>query len=326
MPRLSPALLVVLAMCTAMFSMCIHPSRAAAEYAVGVSPPIIDLGDVDAGETRIVKFFIVTPSTEPLLVYLEGERGSIDFFTSKPRYTPLLANLSEEPVVGWLEFLKNPTELRPQNKSVGIPSGQLAGWQEVSFLLNVPKDAEPGIHLFKITPYPSTPSENLGPVGARMVAVTAITIIFNVPGRALRDGVILDSTAGKFTQSNLEINTYFRNTGSDTVSVKAVQEVFVNGSWVSNLTSAVDIAKPGETRLLKTYLDRRLIPKGVVLESAEVRTNADYTTGFASMTSPIRFGASSFETSGESPQFPWWILAAMAIIGITTYFIYKWSK
>jgi hypothetical protein len=303
------------------------PAMAAAEYSIGVSPPIVDAGDFNPGETRIVKFFIVTPSTEPLLVYLEGEQGRTDFFTSRDSYKPLIANMSEQNIVSWLEFLRNPTEIRPLNESVRTQGGSLAGWEEVSFLINVPKDAEPGYHLVRVTPYPTTPSENLGPVGARMVAVTAISILFNVRGPALRQGVILDVTAGKFTGRQLEIDTYFKNTGTDTITAKAMQDITLNGSVVGSISSSGDPVKPGETKILRTYLPESSITSGMLESGSYVsNTNVSYISGSVTKVSALRFGAAPSETQAQDQgEFPWWIMAVVAAVVIVAVLIYRWK-
>jgi ribosome-binding ATPase YchF (GTP1/OBG family) len=48
---------------------------------VGVSPPIVNLGELERGTTNLVKFYVVTVSEEPLLVYLEPEKGLIEYLS-----------------------------------------------------------------------------------------------------------------------------------------------------------------------------------------------------------------------------------------------------
>jgi len=300
------------------FLITIQPTLAV-DFTVGVSPAVIDLGEVEAGSTKIVKFFLVTPSTEPLLVYLEAEEGNLDFF-SRDQYKQLVFNYSEEPTANWVEFLSNPVEIKPSNESLRIGAGEIKGWKEISFLLNVPEKAEPGYHLVKVKPLPRVPSEAIGQAGARVVAVTSVSILFKIPGEAKREGVILDVTQGKYFGDRLEINTYFQNTGSVTLSAKAFQSIFNGNELIENLTSPFQFVKPGEVAILKTFLPLNKISPG----KFEVFTTVDFATNSTSKISTLTIEALPIV---EKPEeiFPWWvvilILSLLISIGI-----YKWYK
>ena len=70
-------------------------SNAAREYQVGVSPPVLDLGILERGEETVAEFFMITSSTEDLLVKLRATRGIPDFF-SKQAYSARVDEYSEE--------------------------------------------------------------------------------------------------------------------------------------------------------------------------------------------------------------------------------------
>ena len=293
------------------------------EFSVGVSPSVIDLGTLNEGSTNIVKFFLVTPSAEPLLVNLQPESGNIDFFST--RYQGLIVNYSEEDTTSWLDLLKNPVELSPSNQTLQTTAGQINGWTEINFLINVPANAEPGYHIVKIKPVPSVPSEVLSGAGARVVAVTYVTALFNVPGDPVRQGIILDVNSGNFVGNELEIRTYFQNTGTDTISARAFQTVYDNnGTGIANLTSANDFVKPGETEVLLSYLPTT----GLAIGDYNITTNVGYTTGNVSQNSTITLSAKPPTTVAAQPEaFPSWILIlVLIIIIIVTILIYKWSK
>lgn len=294
-------------------------SFAAIEFSVGVSPPILDLGEIERGSTKIVKFYLVTPSTEPLLVYLEPEKGNLDFFI-RDRYKDLVYNYSEEDVIYWAEFLNNPIELKPGNETLKTRAGEIRGWREVGFLLNIPKDAEPGYHILKIKPYPSVPSEVIGQAGARVIAITSVTVLFNVPGDAKREGIILDVTPGNYIGNRLEINTYFQNVGTTTISAKASQNIYKNGKSIANLTSSLEFIKPREVKALKTFLPT----EGISFGDYDVFTTVDYTTGSASKTSTLTI--SPPPVAVVTPVvFPWWIIILIVIVAIAIY-IHRWYK
>jgi len=295
----------------------------AAEFVVGVSPPIVDLGEIGRGESKIVKFYIVTPSTEPLIVSLESEQGNLDFFT-RDAYKTLLYNYSEEIVIGWAEFLANPVELKPTNETLKTAAGEVRGWREVSFILNIPSNAEPGYHLLRIKPLPAVPSEVLGQAGARVVAVTGVNILFKVPGNAVRDGIILDVVPGSYVGNRLEINTYFKNTGSVTVSARASHEIVANNTSIANISSSTELVKPGELKVLKAYLN---VYKDMPQE-IEARTTVSYTTGsdsklFKLSLPPI---VAPYVAVARPQVFPWWLIIALIIIVVGSVLVYKWYK
>ncbi|MEM7825062.1 MAG: hypothetical protein QXO27_03775, partial [Candidatus Aenigmatarchaeota archaeon] len=290
------------------------------EFSVGVSPPIIDLGEIGRDSTKIVKFHIVTPSTDPLLVYLEPERGSIDFFRSE-NYKEIILNYSEEDVSSWAEFLSNPIELKPVNETLKTKAGEIKGWKEISFLLNIPKDAEPGYHMLKIKPFPSVPSEIIGEAGARVVAITSVTVLFNVSGDARREGIILDVTSGNYIGNRLEINTYFQNVGTTTISARTFQNVYNHGESIANLTSQLEFIKPGEVKVFKTFLPTDKISSN----DYDVFTTVDYTTNSTSKISILTIPTPSSLAITPSVVFPLWLIILIVIVVITIC-IYKWYK
>jgi hypothetical protein len=292
----------------------------AAELIVGVSPPVLNLGEIERGTTKIVKFYLVTPSSEPLLVSLQSEKGNLDFFT-RDEYKNILFNYSEEEVSGWVEFLKNPVELAPSNETLQTKGGVIKGWREISFLLNVPKNAEPGYHLVRINPYPSVPSEVLGQAGARVVAITSLSVLFNVPGDARREGLILDVVPGKYIGDRLEINTYFKNTGSVTISAKAIQTILKNGEAITTLSSSTELVKPNETKILKSLLPL----DGISFGDYNVITSVSYTTGSTQKNSTLTISPPLLPTFAPPPAFPYWIIILIIIIAIAIG-IYKWYK
>ena len=291
----------------------------AVELIVGVSPPVLNLGEIERGTTKIVKFYLVTPSSEPLLVSLQAEKGNLDFF-ARDEYKNIIFNYSEEESATWVEFLKNPVELAPINETLQTKGGIVRGWREISFLLNVPKNAESGYHLIKINPYPFVPSEVLGQAGARVVAITSLSVLFNVPGEARREGLILDVVPGSYIGNRLEINTYFKNTGSVTISARATQAVLKDGNVIVNLSSSTELVKPNEIKILKTLLPL----DGISFGNYDIITSVSYVTGLTEKNSTITISP-PLAPLAPPPEFPYWIIILILIIAIAIG-IYKWYK
>jgi hypothetical protein len=284
---------------------------------VGVSPGILDLGELERGTTNLVKFYVITVSEEPLLVYLEPEEGRLEFFNN--HYNNLIFNYSEENVAKWVKFLSNPVELKPQNETLKTSYEAIKGWREVNFLLEVPKDAEPGYHLIKIKPVPSAPSGIAGRVGARVVTITSINIFFKVPGDAKREGIILDTVPESYTPNELGIDTYFQNTGTTTITAKAIQKIYDKDSnFITEISSAEEFVKPKEVKTLKGFLP----VTGISFGDYNVFTTVSYTTDSAYKNSTISITPEILVAKPKAEEFPLWIF--IVIIIIFAIIIYRW--
>jgi hypothetical protein len=284
---------------------------------VGVSPSIVDLGEVERGTTNLVKFFVVTTSEEPFLVHLQPENGRLEFFNFS--YKDFIFNYSEENTDKWVKFLSNPVELKPQNETLKTSYETIKGWREVDFLLEIPKNAESGYHLIKINPIPSSPSTNIGGVGAQLVALTSVNILFKVGGDAIREGIILDTLPGGYIPNNLDIDTYFQNIGTITITAKAIQKIYdKDGNFITQLSSPTSYVKPKEVRLFESSLP----VTGLSFGDYNIFTSVSYTTGTSYKNSTISITPEILVEKPKEEEFPIWIF--IFIIIIIAFIIYRW--
>ena len=100
----------------------------AQDFSVGVSPLLIQLDNLDKGSKTVIKFNLITHSTIPFSVDLEPEDARIDFF-SKPAYSNLGYNYSEESTASWAKILENPVSIE------AVEDVNKRNTKEVSFLL-----------------------------------------------------------------------------------------------------------------------------------------------------------------------------------------------
>jgi hypothetical protein len=286
---------------------------------VGVSPSIVDLGELERGTTNVVKFYVVTVSENPLLVYLEPENGRLDFFND--HYNDAIFNYSEESTEGWVKFLNNPVELKSQKETLKTSYESIKGWREVDFLLEIPKNAEPGYHLIKIKPKPLETSVTKDMVGANIIAITSVNVIFKVPGEAKREGIILDSTIGEYRQDNLEIDTHFQNTGTTTITAMVTQKIYDRDkNFVTEISSPKQPVKPKEIKILNNYLPLT----GLALGDYQVFTTVSYTTDSVYKNSTISVSSEALSVKPKAEEFPSWIF--IIIIIIFAIVIYRWIK
>jgi hypothetical protein len=295
-------------------------SLAIRSFTVGVSPGIIDLGDLGKNSTKLVDFYITTPSEETLLVRLEPENGNLEFF-NKADYKDFIYNYSEESIGSWVKVINNPVEIRPSNETLETLGGLIRGKEKISFLIDVPKNAEPGYHVLYIKPMPSTSQETGGAVGSLVVAITSVGIFFNIPGDAVRKGVILDTETGNYIGNGLEIKTYFQNTGTITISADIVQKIYnESGTLVKELYSGKQYVKPKEIEVFKTLLPTT----GLSLGSYDVSSNVDYTTGKAEKISTIELNAPQKTLAANQEETSYvYLFIIIIIIFVVSAIIYR---
>jgi hypothetical protein len=287
----------------------------AIEYSVGVSPPVVEAGSIDKGATKIIRFYINTISDETLLVYLDPQESGFDFFT-RDAYRGLKQNYSEQGVKSWAEFLSNPVELKPTNET--IAPGYVRGRREINFLLNVPNNADPGYHVLGILPTPKVLSDRLGAVGSNVVALTTVNILFNVPGEAKRDGVILDVIPDGFSSfgENIGINTHFQNTGTVSVVARSINRIYNNNDFVTEVKSGKELFGPQEKRALKSILSTSGFSEG----DYRIETTVDFTTGSVSKNTTLSLHPTQAVQVSKTEIPLWLILLVIFIILIILYY------
>jgi hypothetical protein len=296
----------------------------AQETIVGVSPLILDIGEIERGSSRVLDFYLISATDEKLLVKLESIKGGLDFF-NKESYRNFIFNVSEENAEKWIEFLRNPVELEAPKEEIRLARGVAKGVREVNFMLNIPSDAEPGYHVVRIRPTPiklEKPAE--GGVGVGIVTTIDVSVLFKIPGDAIREGKIFDIVAGDYSGDDLEVKIFFKNTGTTTLLTRADSvKVYKDGKEVQTLSPVTDYVEPGETKSLRTWLNTRNLDLG----EYDVAANVSYSNDMVSLTSKMNVyekpEPSAVEVKPPEVYFPWWILIAIPIIVILSYIIYR---
>jgi len=255
-----------------------HSFFAQSGVSVGVSPGSIDLGLVEKGSTKLVDFYIITPSEESLIIRLEPENVVLDA-------NSISKNSSEEDILSWIKIVNNPVELKPNTEPLETTGGSIRSHRQVSFLIEIPENAEPGRHVMNMKPVPLTSAESIGTVGSAVVAITSIKVMFDIVGNPIRKGVILDVENGYYTNGVLDLKTYFQNTGNVTISASGTQKIYDNsGKLVGEIYLGNAYVKPKEIKVFSG----RLKNSELSFEEYNVYTAIDYKTGTAEKASLIK--------------------------------------
>ena len=106
-----------------------------AQLTIGVSPPLLDLGELEPGTSKIARFYLVTSSEEKFFVHMNPTGLDVRTFMTT-RYKEFGNNYSEEDVSSWVEFLSNPVELKePKERQIKLLT-------ELAFEKGIPHSVE----------------------------------------------------------------------------------------------------------------------------------------------------------------------------------------
>lgn len=294
----------------------------AKEFQVGVSPLVLDLGTLDRGEKVVGSFFIVTSSPDEIVVKLDSSPANFDFF-KKPANSDIVHLVSEEDSSGWVYFPDNPYVLKSTNLSLNTKGGTISDWKRVNFVLEIPDDAEPCYHAFRIMPTPYISKDSGSSVS--IIALVAITVKFKVDGVCVVSGNILDIMQGS-SAKNIILDIYFQNTGTATVSSYSpdVAIYYENGTLVDTGRSGYVSVSPGEIGVLSAGFNSDKIFPGNYLVNSTVFYNINSSSKqvMLSIEKPKiipETEVSRLDIARGNNMF--WII--LLIILIAAYFIYR---
>jgi len=286
-----------------------------AQVTVGVSPPVLDLGEIERGESRVARFNVITSTQDTLIVRLEAARGKADFFTPN-NYWQYLGNYSEEDTKTWISFVSNPIDLEPAN----IPNTNIKSAREVSFILSVPEDAEPGYHTAYIMLDPKTPKQSTKPIAIR--TVFPLTVLFKVPGEALRSGKIYETALLGVSNDATYFSTIFQNTGTVTILVTsgAVKIYNATNDYIGEAAIPSTYVKPGETKSIRSLINMPLAEG-----SYKLQTTIYFSSDYAEKNSTIYVSKPSAISpeAAEKAKFPWLLIIIIVLVTIIAYYWYK---
>ncbi len=297
-----------------------------AQLTVGVSPAILDLGELEPGTSKIARFYLVTSSEEKFFVHMTPTKGDISTFKNS-KYKDFVNNYSEEDVSSWVEFLSNPVELKkPQGKQITKAGAPIAGAREIIFILKVPDDAEPGYHSGLINLNPTTFEG--APSMIAIKAVVPLKFVFKILGEATREGKILEISSGSYgLDGRLRINVYFQNTGTVTMGVgPGAASILDERGTLGSLHTNFNYVEPGETTTFFGFWS----PEDIELGKYNTTAKLDYFTGSAFKQSVIDVYKRPTPPVGKVVEekfvFPWWVIALIFIFVVIIALIYYYKS
>jgi hypothetical protein len=298
---------------------------------IGMAPPVYDIGEVEPGNEYYIDFYVISDHDKDILVDLGTSKAPHDFYLPERirfRYIFNSSLASEEDVSGWIAFLdSNPITVPPEKRLYRLSNGGLANAnKEVTAVLKIPEDAEPGYHAAHVVPSSRERAQGSG-TAIGIVTVAKMGYVFNVKGDARRDGKVVGFTYDQAGDSG-NLNLIFRNTGTVTMTVQAKDVTVYDKEQVpiAVLASRQYKPEPGEMIEipLKWYNDS--IEEGMYNVEGSVEWIGGETSGSGRIQitqEPVKEDITGEVVAPPAAAFPFWtILIILIVAGLV---VYRWK-
>ena len=293
------------------FLILIYPVNA---FSIGTVPGVHYLGELNPGDTKYVKFYLITNAKGDVLTTLSYFPAHIDlYYPGKLSYISAYET-SQEDISDWIKFQQNPILVSPRKSFIiYLANGGTAKVNaEVVYKLTIPPDAEPGYHIGSVSLGPKVISGGTG-TGVATIGLTRYIFIFKVKGKAERKGQIENIYADRVSKNKARIDVLFKNTGKNTISVWVDKLNIYDeyGNLTSTLRSGIVYVAPGETKIIPVYWSGSDVKSGFYKAEAKV----NYITGFASKEATIEI-PDIISVPKKVPKFeiPWWLILLLVLI------------
>ncbi len=187
---------------------------------LAITPPLIKI-NMDPGDNWSSYIKVVNDNPQPLTAYVQtldfksGENGGVEFIKNQDKGAETKIFLSQ-----WINIEPGPFQ---------IPAFQS---KEISFVIRVPKDAEPGGHYAAILVGTRPPEANSGSGTAINVASQISSLILlNIQGDVKEQGWIREFSTGKdlYQKPEVDFKIVFENTGN--VHIQPIGDIRIYNMW-----------------------------------------------------------------------------------------------
>jgi hypothetical protein len=307
----------------------IHLCSITSAASLGAAPSNIDLGVVEPGDTVEKEIYVRVSNVDNNFTISPYANGiaPITLFESYDS-----SRLSEKSSSSWWDFeesIVNPNTEIPDNQ-INLENNNLPTLHGYSKgTLTVPADAEPGIrrgHIQLGSDLSSSGTDSGASAGARFIAPTRISYVFDVAGNVKRDVIVQDIRGIRTDTNRASIELLLSNEGTTTVTSQNFEiDIQRRDNTIDTLTAKGITLEPGETQWTNAYWTGSQVDEGQYYLDGEVDyfTGSAYASGSFSLgdivtveqapdDSPVTDGQDSRET------VPMWlvfmVLAIMAVL------------
>lgn len=288
------------------------PAVAAQSMDIGVSPPTIDKGERQPGETFYGEFTVLTDADTDIDISLQTGTGSLRTFR---RFKPDAAAFSAQDCSDCVRYLTGGGTLTEREETLDGGGQETDRWQTAKFVVELPEDIEPGHHLLTLTPQPTATGQG----AVSLTSTASVQLFFSVPGDAVRSGKIIGIRADRNVDGEQRVTGTFYNNGTVTVRTAATFTVPASEGEETVSAGTVTVA-PGETATFSTGVDTDLVNG-----SFPVRLSVDHGTGRTTRANNVTVAAPSHpEPVRQEPRpFPAAVILFLAFLAASSVITWK---
>ena len=297
---------------------------AVAAQSLGVAPAYIDFGTLQRGETEEITLFVTSNSDSPFNV-----KGSYQSPFNSETFSAGSGNarVSEEDISEWITFIQDTYAVTPdEGTQVTLTDGlSVLSNGNITFELEIPRNAEPGLHSGRIRVSPQT-SGGTG-YGASVVTQSSTKIQFRVPGEAERDLELVDVNGYRVRENTVRIDTQIRNRGTVTATANSTRFLIENfvGENMESISGGSVKLQPQESEWVTSYWTGEDIQAGdyTLKGSVSYITGKSFSTrGFSineriNVTSPDQVQEQGEDQREQLPL--WMVVMFLVLIGVLMY-------
>ncbi len=195
----------------------IAPSFAQA-LSIGVTPFSADMGIVESGKNYVVEFFVLSDSNEEVVLDVKYRPADSDFLNKRPakRYVFVPEEASEQDMATWVEFIEEVVTVPSYRQDFFSGSQKVNANKKISFIVRIPRDAEPGYHAGYVSLDPRSRRQAIG-TNVGIITVVDFLFVFRVPGEATRSGYIVGIV---HEPERRDVDVLLKNNGTVTLRVQ----------------------------------------------------------------------------------------------------------
>jgi len=298
-------------------------------YSIFVSPSNRGAVEVERGEEVTHNIYLTSDTEIPLDVRPAVNKQPAERIEGTGLEERLeIDEYSDEESSDWISFSEENFQVTPEvQDSIETESGgNLEVNGIITYTVDVPQDAEPGYHRFRIKPDVRFDREEGEGASIRTMAISSYGLLLEVPGDANRELTVTDVEALRSGESSAVIRATLENTGTVSVIPKGNVDVVSSssGERIEELELNSDPVPPGESVTVETTWSR--LDQEIQAGNYRLRGNLNYVTGSAfidetvSITDFIQIEPSTDnESSGVLPEgqgesgMPLWLVAMFLI-------------
>jgi len=296
---------------------------------IGIAPSAAKIGEIDPGTRKEITLHITANSIDRKFKVNPSYRNPLgDLYESETLVDP--ERVSEQDIKSWIKFDQDEYVIDPSTEYQARVGGVIANAVgNVTMIIDVPHDAEPGDHAGRIRPNSKLNTGGRG-YGAQVKAVQDFQFSFRVPGPVQRQIQLQDMRAIRTGENSIRVDTFLRNMGTVTTSFRGGDIKVLNsfGEMIGTISVPSARLERGEIERISEEFTSKKIAGGDYQVTGQVMYNPTGAISFdeiLNVPDSINFvapdeGGPTGQTGSSREKLPLWlIIMGLTVLGVLMY-------